>query len=135
MDAINDGHIRHWTEPKRGKLRVVVELDLSDALAHQAPELQGRFQERVARYLGKVEQDIHEVLAILDQQGETGTLKWFDQQKGYGFLRGYDHTDIFVHRRQVRPEDVERLRQGQVVRFKRREGRETFEAIDVELEE
>lgn len=131
--AVDDGHIRHWTEPKRGKLRVVVELDLADAVAHQAPELRDRFVARVHRYLEHVERDIHDVIRIMDQQGETGTLKWFDQQKGYGFIRGYDHRDIFVHRHQVQG-DVSKLRQGQVLRFKRREGRESFEAVDVELE-
>ena len=112
---------------------MVIEMDLADALGHQGP-LQGKFRARVHDYLAHVETDIHEVLHILDMEGETGTVKWFDQAKGYGFIRGYDHKDIFLHRRHMNAEDLEQLAQGQVVRFKRRWGKETFEAIDVEFE-
>ncbi len=30
-----------------------------------------------------------------------GTIKWFSEQKGYGFLVGEDNTDYFVHSRDV----------------------------------
>ncbi|PNX47316.1 MAG: cold-shock protein [Thermoplasmata archaeon M9B1D] len=30
-----------------------------------------------------------------------GTIKWFNQRKGYGFILGEDGKDIFVHRRDV----------------------------------
>ena len=30
-----------------------------------------------------------------------GTIKWFNQKKGYGFIQGEDKKDIFVHRKDV----------------------------------
>jgi len=34
----------------------------------------------------------------------TGTVKWYDNIKGYGFIQGEDNTDYFVHRTGVKDE-------------------------------
>ena len=48
---------------------------------------------------------------------ETGTIKWFDPIKGYGFLISYKGVDLFVHLRAVKPEDRRKLRENTRVRF------------------
>ena len=50
-------------------------------------------------------------------RGETGTIKWFDPSKGYGFLIRDKGGDLFVHLRSVQPEDRRRLRENTRVRF------------------
>ena len=49
--------------------------------------------------------------------GETGTIKWFDPSKGYGFLIRDKGGDLFVHLRSVRPEDRRKLRENTRVKF------------------
>jgi CspA family cold shock protein len=48
---------------------------------------------------------------------ETGTIKWFDPSKGYGFLIRDKGGDLFVHLRSVRPEDRRKLRENTRVKF------------------
>jgi CspA family cold shock protein len=75
-------------------------------------------------------------IGILHEEGEVGHVKWFDDRRGFGFIRTYDRQDIFVHHSQLAGEGYRTVEQGQRVRFKRRfvrrEGAEVLEAIDVE---
>ena len=48
---------------------------------------------------------------------ETGTIKWFDPSKGYGFLIRDKGGDLFVHLRSVQPDDRRKLRENTRVRF------------------
>ena len=50
-------------------------------------------------------------------RGETGTIKWFDQSKGYGFLIRDKGGDLFVHLRAVQPADRRKLKENTKVRF------------------
>ena len=50
-------------------------------------------------------------------RGETGTIKWFDPSKGYGFLIRDKGGDLFVHLRSVQSEDRRRLKENTRVRF------------------
>jgi len=50
-------------------------------------------------------------------KGETGTIKWFDPSKGYGFLIRDNGGDLFVHLRSVKPEDRRKLRENTRVKF------------------
>lgn len=48
----------------------------------------------------------------------TGTVKWFDNAKGFGFIRrGEGEEDVFVHFRQIQGEGFRTLREGQSVSF------------------
>jgi CspA family cold shock protein len=48
----------------------------------------------------------------------TGTVKWFNAQKGYGFIQPDDGSkDVFVHISAVQSAGLEDLKEGQKVRF------------------
>ena len=50
-------------------------------------------------------------------RGETGTIKWFDPSKGYGFLIRDKGGALFVHLRSVQSQDRRRLKENTRVRF------------------
>ncbi|MDC0076459.1 cold shock domain-containing protein [Gammaproteobacteria bacterium] len=50
-------------------------------------------------------------------RGETGTIKWFDPSKGYGFLVRDKGGDLFVHLRAVQQSDRRKLKENTKVRF------------------
>jgi CspA family cold shock protein len=63
---------------------------------------------------------------------ETGTVKWFSEQKGYGFIVPDEGgRDLFVHRSNVELEGYAVLRDGQRVSFERAQGRKGPEAREV----
>jgi len=46
-----------------------------------------------------------------------GTVKWFNSDKGYGFITGEDEKDYFAHYSQIQGEGYKSLEQGQSVTF------------------
>ena len=46
-----------------------------------------------------------------------GTVKWFNAEKGYGFITGEDGTDYFAHYSQIQSEGYKSLDNGQAVNF------------------
>ena len=46
-----------------------------------------------------------------------GTVKWFNAEKGYGFITGEDGADVFVHFSAIQAEGYRRLKEGQKVSF------------------
>ena len=47
----------------------------------------------------------------------TGTVKWFNAAKGYGFITSTDGEDVFVHYSAVQDDGYKSLKQGQKVEF------------------
>ncbi|MEW6449315.1 MAG: cold-shock protein [Pseudomonadota bacterium] len=47
----------------------------------------------------------------------TGTVKWFNSQKGFGFIQGEDGKDVFVHISAVERAGMSTLNEGQKVTF------------------
>lgn len=62
---------------------------------------------------------------------ETGTVKWFDNAKGYGFIQRTQGDDVFVHFRAIRGEGFKSLEEGQKVEFTVTQGRKGLQAEDV----
>lgn len=63
---------------------------------------------------------------------EVGTVKWFNNARGYGFItRGESSDDIFVHYRNIRGEGYKSLAEGQKVEFDLQQGDKGFQAEDV----
>ena len=46
-----------------------------------------------------------------------GTVKWFNERKGYGFIAQENGDDVFVHYREIRGEGFKTLPEGQRVEF------------------
>ena len=61
----------------------------------------------------------------------TGTVKWFNDEKGYGFIAGADGKDLFVHYTGIADGGFRTLPEGAKVEFEVREGRKGLEAFDV----
>jgi CspA family cold shock protein len=62
----------------------------------------------------------------------TGTVKWFNDAKGYGFIAPQEGgKDLFVHHSNVAGEGFKTLVEGAQVQFESREGTKGPEAYDV----
>ena len=62
---------------------------------------------------------------------ETGTVKWFNDQKGYGFIAREHGGDVFVHHSGIRGEGFASLSEGQRVEFTVGQGPKGPKAEDV----
>ncbi len=62
---------------------------------------------------------------------EQGTVKWFDDAKGYGFISRDQGEDVFVHFRSIRGEGYRSLAEGQRVEFSVTQGQKGLQADDV----
>jgi CspA family cold shock protein len=61
----------------------------------------------------------------------TGTVKFFNAEKGYGFISRDDGADVFVHFSQIQTSGFKTLQEGQKVEFEVGPGRKGDEARDV----
>ncbi len=61
----------------------------------------------------------------------TGTVKWFNNAKGFGFITQEGGDDVFVHFRSIRGDGYKTLDEGQTVEFNLIEGPKGFQAEDV----
>jgi CspA family cold shock protein len=62
----------------------------------------------------------------------TGTVKWFNDSKGYGFITPEDGTkDLFVHHTNIQGDGFRSLSEGATVSYEERAGQKGPEAINV----
>lgn len=61
----------------------------------------------------------------------NGTVKWFNNSKGFGFITGEAGDDIFVHYTSIRGEGYRSLKEGQQVEFSVVESDKGLQAQDV----
>ncbi|MBD2858167.1 cold shock domain-containing protein [Spongiibacter sp. KMU-158] len=61
----------------------------------------------------------------------TGTVKWFNNAKGFGFITRNEGDDVFVHFRSIRGDGYRTLDEGQAVEFNLVDGPKGLQAEDV----
>ena len=62
-----------------------------------------------------------------------GTVKWFNNQKGYGFITAEDGKDVFVHFSGLNIEGFKTLEEGAAVEFDITDGAKGPQAVNVEV--
>ena len=61
----------------------------------------------------------------------TGTVKWFNNQKGFGFIAPENGRDVFVHHTAIQGDGYKSLDEGQKVEFEITQGPKGDQAINV----
>ena len=61
----------------------------------------------------------------------AGTVKWFNSEKGYGFIAQNDGADVFVHHSAIQMNGYRSLEEGQAVEFELKEGPKGLQAVEV----
>ena len=62
---------------------------------------------------------------------EHGTVKWFNAEKGYGFITREDGSDVFVHFSAIQGDGYKTLEEGQEVEYEVTEGAKGPQAVNV----
>lgn len=60
-----------------------------------------------------------------------GTVKWFNERKGFGFLSREDGEDVFVHHTSIQGDGFKTLSEGQKVEFEVQDGPKGPQAVNV----
>jgi CspA family cold shock protein len=60
-----------------------------------------------------------------------GRVKWFNEQKGYGFISRDDGDDVFVHYSEIVSDGFKTLTENQEVTFDLKEGPKGLQAVNV----
>lgn len=70
-----------------------------------------------------------------DAQGgnsmNKGTVKWFNSDKGFGFITGENGQDVFVHFSAIQADGFKSLDEGQAVTFDTEEGQRGLQAANI----
>lgn len=61
----------------------------------------------------------------------NGTVKWFNSEKGYGFISGEDGNDVFAHHSQINASGYKSLEEGQRVTYDVAKGPKGLQAENI----
>ncbi|MCS5457556.1 cold-shock protein [Enterococcus faecalis] len=61
----------------------------------------------------------------------NGTVKWFNADKGFGFITGEDGNDVFAHFSSIQSDGFKTLDEGQAVTFDTEEGPRGLQATNI----
>ncbi|MBV4417319.1 cold shock domain-containing protein [Clostridium tyrobutyricum] len=63
----------------------------------------------------------------------SGTVKWFNSEKGYGFITGEDGKDVFAHFSQINVDGYKTLEEGQKVSYDVVQGQKGPQAENISI--
>lgn len=72
-------------------------------------------------------------MQVMSDQLENGTVKWFNDEKGYGFIARESGDDVFVHYTAINAEGRRTLKEGQSVTFEVAAGQKGPQAANVNV--
>ena len=64
---------------------------------------------------------------------QSGVVKWFNDEKGYGFITPQSGDDLFVHFKAIQADGFKTLKEGQAVTFVATRGQKGMQAEEVQL--
>ena len=64
---------------------------------------------------------------------QTGTVKWFNDEKGFGFITPHSGDDLFVHFKAIQSDGFKSLKEGQQVSFIATRGQKGMQAEEVQV--
>lgn len=64
---------------------------------------------------------------------EQGTVKWFNDAKGFGFISRQGGEDVFVHHTAIQSSGFRSLQEGQAVQFELKKGPKGWQAENVQV--
>ena len=68
----------------------------------------------------------------MNEDRKNGTVKWFNDAKGFGFITQEGGPDLFVHFRSIQGNGFKSLQEGQAVSFKVVQGQKGLQADEVQ---
>lgn len=83
------------------------------------------------RTTGKVVQAFPHVLRKEWLKMATGKVKWFNDQKGFGFIAAEDNRDVFVHHSVIEGDGYKTLEDGENVEYEAEDGPKGLKALKV----
>ena len=81
----------------------------------------------------ELEKEKQEMEQEMEQGKVTGTVKWFSNQKGYGFITQTDGKDVFCHFSGIVSEGYKSLNEGDSVEFEITQGAKGEQAVNVSI--
>lgn len=71
------------------------------------------------------------VVELAVEQRQVGKVKWFNDQKGYGFIAREEASDVFVHHSAIQMEGFRTLREGESVSYELKDSDKGPQAVNV----
>lgn len=64
---------------------------------------------------------------------KIGTVKWYNTEKGFGFIEVEGEKDVFIHSSALKTSSITSLDEGQKVQFETEKGPKGLQAIEISL--